>query len=445
MRKFIYLPIEIKVRELNSKLLLAVKLADLGNSVIVCNRIFVNKLKKKPIGVVLAKSIAGFEIENIKKHKKHGNLFASLDIEGILNISSKQQSFRFSQDTIDEVDMIFLNGEKELMNIKENNFRLDENKIRLIGAPQFDFYKKPLSNYFKEKSTVYKSHYGKYILVLSRFGEVNNKFKKEDQSWEHYYNKNLNLNISCELLNKISGFEQHSKKIFKSFIEMLPILSNEFPDFTIVVRPHPNEKIETWLEFTKHLKNIKVIFEGEVGHWIEGSEFVIHNGCTTAIESYLLNKPIISYMPYSSEEFDLHIANMTGKKCINLDELISVSKLILEKNYEIINIDKELKKYIYNVDVNACELLAKELTILSHRIENSKKNEFNVNYFLTKLRLIVEKIRLRNSRELVKFPYTNLYEVNERLLKICKNLQIDFKAYRVKEIGFNSFIIYKKS
>ena len=135
MQKFIYLPIEIKVREFNSRLLLATRLIELGNSVIVCTRSFANDLKNKPIGVVLAKSIAGFEIENIKKHKEYGNLYTSLDIEGILSVSSREISFRFSQETIDELDMLFLNGENELKRIKECNFRIDESKIKLTGAP----------------------------------------------------------------------------------------------------------------------------------------------------------------------------------------------------------------------------------------------------------------------------------------------------------------------
>jgi surface carbohydrate biosynthesis protein len=440
MQKFIYLPIEIKVREFNSRLLLATRLIELGNSVIVCTRSFANDLKNKPIGVVLAKSIAGFEIENIKKHKEYGNLYTSLDIEGILSVSSREISFRFSQETIDELDMLFLNGENELKRIKECNFRIDESKIKLTGAPQFDFYKHPLSYFFEEKSKKYKSDYGQYILVLSRFGEVNNKYKREGQSWEDFYNNQLGMNMSCDLLNFNERFEQYSTKIFNSFLEMIPILSKEFPDLTIVIRPHPNEKIETWMEASKGLNNVKVIFEGQVGHWIQGSEFVIHNGCTTAIESYLLNKPIISYMPYTSEEYDLYIANLTGKKCYNMDELLSESKLILEGNYERINIDKELKKYIFNIDESAYELLSIELSMLAERIKNP--NKFKFSYSLTKLTVCLNKIRFRNQKDLAKFPYTSLIEVKDSLKKICVHSGIDYN-YQVKEIGFNSFLISK--
>lgn len=443
MRKLIYLPIEIKVRELNSKLLLAIRLVELGNSVVICRREFADNLKNKPNGVVLAKSIAGFEIDNIKKHKKHGNLYTSLDIEGIF-ISNREQSFRISQETINEVDMLFLNGEKELIRIKETNFQLDESKIMLTGAPQFDFYKHPLYKFFKHNSSKYKADYGNYILVLSRFGDSNSKFKRKDKDLGDFYNKQLGLNMSCDVLNFYNSSEKHTDKLFNAFLEMLPVLSANFPNSKIIVRPHPVEKIETWIEYSKGLNNVKVIFEGEVGNWIQGAEFVIHNGCTTAIESYFLGKPIISYMPYTSEEFDLHIANMTGAMCNNLEELISTCKLILDKKFERINVDIELKKYIYNLDVNASELLAENLTILTKSIKNSNGGKFNSNLFLIGFKKYVYKFRRRKSNSLIKFPYTTSNEIKERLEKICSCLEFDFTTYNVKEIGFNSFLISKK-
>lgn len=442
MKNIIYLPIEIKARELDSKLLLALQLAKDGNKALVCTRSYCNNLKNKPKGVILAKSIAGFELETIKRHKEYGNIYTSLDIEGILNISHKEQNFRFSQNTINEVDKIFINGIKELERIKKNDFVIEDNKIAITGAPQFDLYKKPLSNTMKNSSNFYKSKYGKYILILSRFGESNNKYKNENQSWEEFYNKTLRLNISKELIDMYEKFGNYSKRIFESFLNMIPVLSKEFKEYTIIVRPHPTEKLEIWEEISKDLKNVKVIFEGSVGPWIQGAEFVIHNGCTTAIESYFLQKPIISYMPYSSEKYDLHIANMTGRECNSVEELVSAGKLILSGNYERVNIDEELKKYIYNVDINSYELLSKELSNLATNINSNKERRLEKTYLKILLKKIIFKFKKNNS--LIKFPYTNLKEVKSKVEDMCKNLGIPSNEIKVKEVDFNSFLIYKK-
>lgn len=443
IEKIIYLPIEIKSREFDSKLLLAIQLAINGSKSVVCTRGYCNSLKNKPNGVVLAKSIAGFEIKTIKRHKEYGNVYSVLDIEGILNISHIEQGFRFSQETINEVDKIFINGEYELDRIKKNGYLIDSNKIRLTGAPQFDFYKKPLLNSLNELSSVYQARYGKYILILSRFGESNNKYKNEEQTWEEFYNETLKLDISKGLLDLYSKFGEHSEKIFKCFIEkLLPEVAEKFSDFTVIVRPHPTEKLETWENAAKGLDNVKVVFEGAVGPWIQGSEFVIHNGCTTAIESYLLGKPIISYVPYKSKEYDIHIANMTGRECNSIEELVSVGKSILSGNYEKVDIDEELKKYIYNVDINSYELLSQELSSLANSIKSNKIEKLEKG----RLKIILKKLifKYKKDNSLNKFPYTSLKEVKSKIEDMCKNLGIPSNEIKVKEVDFNSFLLYKK-
>ena len=57
------------------------------------------------------------------------------------------------------------------------------------------------------------------------------------------------------------------------------------------------------------LKNVHVISEGSVIPWLIASKFVIHNGCTTAIESFLLEKHVISYRPYVDALYDLDVPN----------------------------------------------------------------------------------------------------------------------------------------
>jgi len=442
MKNIIFLPIEIKTREFDAKLLLALQIANDGNKAIVCTRGYCNDLRNKPNGVVLAKSIAGFELDTIIKHKEHGNMYTSLDIEGILNISYKDQSFRFSQDTINQVDKVFINGINELERIRKNDFLIEESKISITGAPQFDFYKKPLSNVFKDKSDLYKSKYGKYILVLSRFGESNNKYKNDEQSWEEFYNETLDLNMSKELINLYDNFEKYSTKIFKNFLSMIPYLAKEFSEYRIIIRPHPNEKLNTWEDVTNKLDNVKVVFEGAVGPWIQGSDFVIHNGCTTAIESYLLEKPIISYMPYTSKKYDLHIANKTGKQCSSIEEVVSSGKDILNGKYKKQNIDDELKKYIYNIDLNAYEILSCELSKLSCKIQKTKSGKLEKNIFRKEWKKTKLKFKKGNSNK--KFPYTSLGEVKNKVENMCIDLGIDSKRIKIKEVDYNSFLIYKK-
>ena len=44
-----------------------------------------------------------------------------------------------------------------------------------------------------------------------------------------------------------------------------------------------------------------------IGYWLHRSDVVIHTGCTTAIEAFLMGKPVISYKPISDERFEIRL------------------------------------------------------------------------------------------------------------------------------------------
>ena len=90
----------------------------------------------------------------------------------------------------------------------------------------------------------------------------------------------------------------------------------------MVIRPHPSECLKTWRELEKAYPSIiSVVREGNVIH---GSSFkvIIHNGCTTAIEGRLLDKPVISYRPTSEPLVESELANSVGLLFSDKDKLV---------------------------------------------------------------------------------------------------------------------------
>jgi hypothetical protein len=103
---------------------------------------------------------------------------------------------------------------------------------------------------------------------------------------------------------------------------MVPALARACPDYTIVLRPHPSEKRETWSELTRDHPNVRVVQEGSVVPWLIASEVMIHNGCQTAVEAYLLGVAAIAYQPVTSEDFDLQLPNLLSQRAFELDGLL---------------------------------------------------------------------------------------------------------------------------
>jgi hypothetical protein len=106
---------------------------------------------------------------------------------------------------------------------------------------------------------------------------------------------------------------------------MVPALARACPDHTIVVRPHPSERQQTWRDATAGCPNVRVVYEGSAVPWLIACEVVIHNGCTTAVESYLLDEPAIAYQPTTSESFDLRLPNLLSHRAFDRERLLELT------------------------------------------------------------------------------------------------------------------------
>jgi hypothetical protein len=105
---------------------------------------------------------------------------------------------------------------------------------------------------------------------------------------------------------------------------LIPALEKSFPQHTIIVRPHPTESQEIYRKIAAKCERVKVTNEGNVVPWIIASEAVIHNGCTTGVEAYVLGVPAISYRATVNDYYDLgfyRLPNSLSYQCFNFEEL----------------------------------------------------------------------------------------------------------------------------
>jgi hypothetical protein len=110
---------------------------------------------------------------------------------------------------------------------------------------------------------------------------------------------------------------------------MVAHLSEAFPQYTIVVRPHPSENVAQWEQETRSLANVRVAREGNVVPWLIAADVVIHNNCTTGVEAYCVGTPVVAYRPISSVKFDLCLSNEISKQTTSLPELQATLREVL--------------------------------------------------------------------------------------------------------------------
>ena len=204
-------------------------------------------------------------------------------------------------------------------------------------------------------------------------------------------------------------------KIFQDYKNFLHTFSTSFPRYKLIVRPHPSEDHKIWEEIIKKYKNIFYIKDNNIpaSSWMLASIFSISSNCTTAIESFLLNKFNINYRP--------NIPNIRMTEFL----LPKICALNVSNNKDLIRFIK--KNYSKNnLKINYFSKNHKKKLI--HKIENYKDKKCSVEKFSE---ILENQINFKNKIDYDKFINITLYK--KIRLSIRKMLVfLDLKVFKRK-------------
>jgi hypothetical protein len=129
------------------------------------------------------------------------------------------------------------------------------------------------------------------------------------------------------------GLRDHKLAVFEHFKKLIPELEKAFPDYNIIVRPHPTENHAVYSEIASRCERVFVTNEGNVVPWLMATKAVIHNGCTTGVEAYAMEVPAISYRPIVNEDYDYGfyvLPNKISHQCFDFAQLKDFLQKILK-------------------------------------------------------------------------------------------------------------------
>ncbi|QHT45527.1 hypothetical protein M662_03020 [Bacillus sp. SB49] len=299
---WLYLPVEMKARELHAKLLLGYHALKEGYSVLIGEHRKVEEASMQlPPGVFLAKGCTpGYRKKVLTSAKANGHGVMELDEEGLIfSDASRYIRQRMSAGQLKNLDYICCWGPYQKHTIERAYPNLSV-PCTITGNPRFDLLSPGYRGIYQEEADLLKKTHGNYLLINTRFPLYNgNKGIKEGD---------------------LSAETAYMKDLFHAFVSLVRQMSKECSDRTVIVRPHPGENSTTYERLFNHLPNVRVISDGNVIHWLLGAEAVIHNGCTTGIEAFLLDKLVLAYVPFSSP-FDVDFPNDISTRTATIKEL----------------------------------------------------------------------------------------------------------------------------
>jgi surface carbohydrate biosynthesis protein len=437
MQKHAILPCEIKSREFESKLLLACCLVERGWTTVVGSRNDIHmQLHKFPRSVYVGKDVRFSSQKIVTLLKLLGHPFVAMDEEALFYLS--RERYRSAR-----VDGRVLRAAKALFAWGPDNALAWKEAPEYAGAPiietgngRIDLLRPELRRVHFAKQQELEAAHGPFVLINTNFGSINHFIS----------NLSVKQNENPKSPAPPQGYFVHRKQIYDSFVELLPKLAKRFPDLNFVLRPHPSENHDIWRETIAGFSNFKVISEGGIIPWVLASKAIIHNGCTTGIEAYLLDKAPIAYMPFRSQEFDIHLANDVSIKVETETELFEAIATIatgkLTRPLRSQAREATLKQHVAQAKGPlASDHLANSLEDLWHK--NMTRPTSPVTWPLgaiaTKVRATIKRFTMQKSGHKTnlaysrhRFPKTPLHEVEEIVAKLKQCLG-RFDTIQVRE------------
>jgi len=332
------MPVENQVRELDSKLLLACMAARRGfSSVIGPRREMHIQITTFPRSIYLAKSIPVQRNIIFRIMRKVGHKIVAWDEEALVHPQAETYyRRRVCPQGIKYVSHLFAWGKDNAELWRQYPELPRGTPIHITGNPRGDLLRHEMRDIYQGDVKHLSSIYGDFILVNTNFNHVNafspnlNLFRPPKKPGQEPEFGRAAKGMSREYAE---GLRDHKQTIFENFQKLIPVLEKAFPRSVIIVRPHPTENQEIYKNIGAHCKRVRVTNEGNVVPWILASQAVIHNGCTTGVEAYLLGVPALSYRPTVNDHYDLgfyRLPNLLSYQCFDLGELQSTLKDILD-------------------------------------------------------------------------------------------------------------------
>lgn len=193
-------------------------------------------------------------------------------------------------------------------------------RILDTGHPRFDLYGRPLSAIYDSRAEALRKEHGPFVLINTNFATANfvtglgGLFNRRDGY------------VADDVTKRIPFVEGWRRALLSlgEFVAMAHHLAARYPTLRFIVRPHPVEDHDVYRKVLAGVSNLSVQHEGSVVPWLRAATAVVHNGCTTAIESFLLGTPALAYCPPTIGDGESWVPNLFSTRAESLDELAAL-------------------------------------------------------------------------------------------------------------------------
>ncbi len=396
--KTIYLPVELKNREMKSKLLLASFFLHNGWDVVIGEHGQVRDYAmSQKGGVYIEKDMLYIRAKVLNHMKRNGFLVYAWDEEGLVTGEYERYvAGRLDKSCLEKLDGIIAWGKQQADHIRRFMPEVSD-RVYEYGNPRLDLLRKENKGIYMRQIQKIRSAYGVFSLVNLSFPYATDK-NTLPRTLEVIKTHIKDATSTRAAVLRKANFDRSMYRSIKAVVKYMSDKMNR----TVVIRPHPVDNAETVLHDFQNSHLIHVVQKYDTNAWILSADQLICNTCTTAIEARIAKTPVIVYQLDDIALFSDEIANNIGKKVRNKQELLSALSIMNRKKYVPEKKDEELISTIASIDSkeSCCEkilrLVENESAAAGKPV--TRKTSFRVKSFAEILRYTVRLIRKPNSK-----------------------------------------------
>lgn len=461
MKKIIYISVEVKSREFYPKLFLISEAIKKNFDCFIGDKVAIEKaIKIFGSGIYFYKSINYYDTLHIKKIKKN-NLYVAQDEEGGFARKNYKEinkfiTYRSSKINVELIDRFYNWGEFDFLTYTKR-YKKYKKKFLKVGSPRLDIWNDKVGKkIFKDDINKIKK-YKKFILIatsgVSSISELKKRFIVDKTSKKLRNKKEI---------DKKKVEHMYELKVFNKTIKLISYLAKKFPSTNFIIRKHPNENINDWNKIIKKFpSNVKFDDRFDIFGWLYLSKCTIHTASTIGLQSYLMKKTVISYVP-NIPGSHRGFSNQFGVKASSFKKIENIIKNVLN-NKNSLNDKNKIKhkklsqRLYFDKKRLSSHIISDDLLKISKNVLPRKKVNF---LFLYSYYLIIRSCISEAKHRLIgnkgKKPLLSRRSMSEKIPGGIKKFEIsefyknllqdkkEIKKIKIKQLGPNGFLISKE-
>ncbi len=271
-----------------------------GYSVIVGNHWSMTHPHNIPVlpqGLYLFKTVNRLQGNLMGMARGGGHTVAATDEEVLVFTDTPGYMLVFAENAAAACELFFAQSEAHKQAV-ETAYPHLAGKVKVVGNVRIDLLT-------PKNRTAFETHDDRvaplrpYILFNTNYGTINSV-------WGNDPERLLSIAAATGMFDgedKMKKYGEYKAVVaweqanLRAMTELLQWTIANVRGLNIVLRPHPAEKPEYWQNVIQGAPNVHVIPRSDPHPWIIGAKLVVHTGCTTGLESVLLDKPVLNLAP----------------------------------------------------------------------------------------------------------------------------------------------------